>query len=342
MFFPALCLILISVFLFASGATSTSSCDGYPYLYVTVHDEIQNVLKYSRNGCLLSESVLQSGPPLNKNSELRSIIIHSYNAQDALFVADSKNEISSVYIYGPCDSSGQRSYITTVLSNDPDAVHPYGIGFDADNNIYISYQHTDNVIRLKYSNSLNIPVSTNSTYEFFPYQPDLPTGYPNGTFYQFGKPGVHKSSEQGVRSVVGVYSNKTLSTEIWIANEDINSITILSENDANIINTINITSPIGLYYSKEYHLVFAGSKDSTQGSLVAYDASTYKLMKTFAYKLLTHPAGMVTYNDILYVNEQDLNQILSFNITSENFISVIVENPPGVLESMELCIDSRC
>jgi len=282
----------------------------------------------------LTESVLKGGP-LSDQSELRSIIVHPFNNEDALFVSDSDNDISSVYVYGPCDESGQRSYVTTVLSNDPDATHPYGIGFDANNNIYISYQHTDNVLRLAYSN-------TSSKFEFYPYQENMPAGYPNGTFYQFGKTGEHSSSEQGVRCVVGVYNNNTLSTDIWIANEDTNSITIVSSDGAKAISTINITSPIGLYYDKENNLVFAGGKSSTKGVVVAYDTSSHKLQKSFEYDGLTHPAGLVTYLDVLYVNEQDLNEILSFNITSQLFISVIVDSPPGSLEQLELCTDSNC
>lgn len=306
-----------------------------PYLYVTVHDEVKNVIKYSRNGCLISDSVLKDGP-LNKHSELRSIVIHSFNGSDgALYVSDSYIDISAVYVYSPCDTLGQRSYVATVLASDPEAVHSYGIGFDDDDNIYISYQDTDNVLRLKYSN-------VSDTFQSYPYQSPLPPGYANGTFYQFGQPGVHKSSEQGVRSVIGVYNNNTNSTDIWIANEDINEITIVSSEGAVLIETINITSPIGLYFSKSDNLVFACGKGSKKASVLAFDASTYKLEKTFLYSNLTHPAGLVSYGDVLFVNEQDLNQILSFNITTEEFISVVVATPPGSLEQLALCVDSQC
>ena len=40
-------------------------CDPGPYIYATFHDEAANILKYSRNGCLLDAEVL-SGKALGK------------------------------------------------------------------------------------------------------------------------------------------------------------------------------------------------------------------------------------------------------------------------------------
>jgi hypothetical protein len=49
---------------------------GAPYLYVTEHDRTANVLKYSRDGCLLSTNVLLMDEIYNSNSvEFRSMAI---------------------------------------------------------------------------------------------------------------------------------------------------------------------------------------------------------------------------------------------------------------------------
>jgi hypothetical protein len=40
-------------------------CDGAPFIYATFHDEVGNVVKYSRNGCRLQDNVLDGFPKFN-------------------------------------------------------------------------------------------------------------------------------------------------------------------------------------------------------------------------------------------------------------------------------------
>ena len=63
-----------------------------------------------------------------------------------------------------------------------------------------------------------------------------------GTFYQFGKAGEHSESEQGIRSIVRV------GDDIWIANEDIDGVAIVSISTGMISNIVVIPSPIGDCY----------------------------------------------------------------------------------------------
>jgi hypothetical protein len=52
------------------------NCLGAPYLYVTVHDKTENVLKYSRDGCLLSTNVLIIDSKEGRHDvELRSMAV---------------------------------------------------------------------------------------------------------------------------------------------------------------------------------------------------------------------------------------------------------------------------
>ena len=53
------------------------TCLGPPYLYVTIHDKVQNVLKYSRNGCLVDDNVLIMSEAYEKLNEVefRSLAI---------------------------------------------------------------------------------------------------------------------------------------------------------------------------------------------------------------------------------------------------------------------------
>lgn len=90
-------------------------CLGPPFLYVTVHDEIKNVLKYSRDGCLLSLGIL-NGKHYSLDSELRSMAINSYLGSTALFVADASDHRSRVVLYLPCDDNISWCHEKTVVS----------------------------------------------------------------------------------------------------------------------------------------------------------------------------------------------------------------------------------
>lgn len=156
-------------------------CDKAPYLYVTTHTTHAHayILKYSRNGCLLSSNVIKGGP-VKKGDMLRKMILGyspHFNTNNTMFLAKSDAKYSEVLLYGDCDSSGTRAYLGTALSNqfNPGANHTYGLGkqrigiyctvfyytlitfntfqlslypaLDSDNNIYASFQHTDVVLR---------------------------------------------------------------------------------------------------------------------------------------------------------------------------------------------------
>jgi hypothetical protein len=93
-----------------------SDCLGPPYIYITLHDA-NNIHKYSRDGCLLDDKVLDY-MSFNRHDyvELRSIAFGVYNGDDALFVTDATSSNSRVMIYGNCNNDGKRAYITTALS----------------------------------------------------------------------------------------------------------------------------------------------------------------------------------------------------------------------------------
>ena len=128
-----------------------TKCFDAPFLYATTHHEVQNIMKYSRNGCLLSSSVLKGKKLLDEHVvELRSIAIGSYEKmENVLFVSDACSGDSFVDIYSNCNFDGKREYMKTVVSTDMNggADHAYGICFDQDGNVYVSFQHTDCVLR---------------------------------------------------------------------------------------------------------------------------------------------------------------------------------------------------
>ena len=75
-------VLVSSIFYFAyTWSVANATCDDAPYIYATYHDLVPNVVKYSRNGCLLSSTVLIGGPKHtapNHTIEMRSRVFGKY------------------------------------------------------------------------------------------------------------------------------------------------------------------------------------------------------------------------------------------------------------------------
>ena len=132
-------------------ASRFKSCSANePYLYLTVHDAPQNILKYrfdskivfifwtlpfefvpsklkySRDGCLISTKVLSDGP-LGGSTELRSLLRGDYRNEPALYVADASSRNSRVLLYLRCkgDKWCYHSDAVSMVKN-VGVDHPYG------------------------------------------------------------------------------------------------------------------------------------------------------------------------------------------------------------------------
>lgn len=302
-------------------------CLGPPYIYATLHDA-DNIFKYSRDGCLLDDKVLDYVSTVRHDYlELRSMAFGKYNGDDVLYVADATSGDSRLMIYGRCDDRGRRAYITTAVSSqDNDGVdHTYGITFDSHDNLYISNQHTDNVLRF-YKDS----------FKAMPLPPALATDpgryyFYDGTFKQFGSPNNHGSTEQGIRSIIIVHN------EMWIANEDFDGVVMVDLPTGLSLNIVVISKPIGLYYDPESELIFVSSKKKhRQGSVLAIDRKTLRVVKSYKEERMEHPTGIFVHNKILYVAEQIESAILTFDVESTEFLGKIIKHIPGDVEHILL------
>ncbi len=117
-----------------------------------------------------------------------------HRGEQVLYVADAFTLNSSILVYSNCDTHGRRKYITQVAStaSHPGVDHSYGLCFDHHDNIYASFQHTDNVLRFKKDSfkPMQLPVALvdeNPLREYYP-----------GTFTQFGQPKRHKTDEHPI------------------------------------------------------------------------------------------------------------------------------------------------
>jgi outer membrane protein assembly factor BamB len=306
-----------------------AKCDGPPYIYATTHHEVKNILKYSRNGCLLMDNVLIGGDMLKEDhfTELRSMALGKYRGKEVLFVADASTHNSSLVVYSQCDHHGHRSFVNTVVAyeNNKGADHTYGVDVDYEGNVYASFQHTDTVLRFARDTLLpmKLPPALQNEHtwrEFFP-----------GTFAQFGDPKEHDVSEQGIRSIAFVFGN------LWVANEDIGGVAIFQLDTGLMTNIIVVENAIGLYYDRVHSLVFVGSKKKHwAGAVYAINPRTLSIVHTYTTGRMNHPTGITSYGDDLFVAEIDQGHILRFSIASAEFLDIIVSDPPGELEQLIL------
>lgn len=171
----------------------------------------------------------------------------------------------------------------------------------------------------------------------------------NGTFVQFGLPQQHEPNEQGVRGLVWVKNY----TELWIANEDLDSIVVVDRR-GRLLATINIDRPIGLHHaSQNSHIpnssgssgvnpyddwVFVGSKASKTGNIFAVDIHTRSIVRTFQFIGMKHPTGITSFRDVLFVGDQTRNTVVTFNITTARVIKMIIPDKkiPGAIEQVIL------
>jgi hypothetical protein len=329
-------MLVMSLFLFVRYLFS--KCDGPPYLYVTFHDKISNVWKYSRNGCLLSTKVLNGEPhffSVNHTIELRSLAIGKYKNRSVMYVADAYTNDSFLSIYGECNELGEREYVRTAVSTveNNGVSHIYGVCFDHRENLYVSSQRTDNVMRFQKDTfqPMGFP-----SYFMLTYNKYL-TNYP-GTFIQFGAPNAHELTEQGVRDIV------TVGEFIWVANKDIHGVLIIDSQTGLVEDIVPVAMPIGLFYYDVEDIVFVGSKagdncTTTEGKVLGISTKTRQVVRTLQSHHLDHPTGITAYGGVLYVADQATNKIFSFDIRTGRYKSTVVESMP---DSVEKVILSDC
>jgi hypothetical protein len=310
-----------AMYLFFTSETFESwHCLGSPFLYVTLHDSENGPVKYTRDGCSLTGNVLV-GFQVQKKEDFRSMAIGS---DDSIFIVEStgkggwNNTGSKILEYGSCDAAGMRHFKDLVLDAEitkaHGANHPYGIAlaYAADgsvNQVYASFQTTDVVLRFEKNGAKDlwtpVPLPKALTKDIAKKHRDDDYYYP-GTFYQFGKPGPQKHKNQGVRSINFVGEN------LWIADEK-SDVIVIVDPQGYVITKLDVRQPIGLYYSVEHGTVFASSR-SSYGCVYGYNATTFDVTQRYHTGGMTHPTGVVSYRDSLFVLEQAIGNMYSFDV----------------------------
>jgi hypothetical protein len=264
-----------------------SGCLGAPYLYVTVHDMTANVLKYSRDGCLLSDNVLLMDEAYKSvfDVEFRSMAIGKHKDHDALFIADASDHNSRLLVFGKCIEDnkdyGKRHFVEIVVDSkhNKGVDHTYGVCLDREGNVYISNQHTDSVLRFEVGSfkPMGPPRSL---------QLDSRLDYFEGTFVQFGLPREHGQAEQGVRAIAHVHN------KIWIAHEEISGVAVTDVESGLVTDIIPLDTPIGLFHDEAMGVVFVSCRSKKRGGIVyALDSESFRIRHSYSHHKMIHPTG---------------------------------------------------
>lgn len=322
-------------------------CNGPPFIYASIYannnsSSSSSILKYSRNGCLLSTDVLRGASPPSTSTapptigwhhphvvRLVSMAMGTFRGASALYVSDACDYDSYLMIYSDCGMDGTRDYLTDVISTsmNPGANHINGISFDRDGDVYVSSQLTDNILRF-YKDSF-LPM---------PYPPSLEKKkhtYP-GTFMQYGSLTTHTLDKAGIRSIAIALDF------IWIADARLDGVSIVDMRSGSLIRFLSIKAPVALHFDAEHHVVFVSTAttaamdyDAPAVVVYAYDASSFELTQTFRSSDIQHPSGLASYRNILYVSCRSLGNIISFNIHAGGSpIGSIVTAAPFTVEQI--------
>jgi len=297
-----------------------------PFLYVTFHGgsddgDINQIYKYSRDGCLLSDAVLESTSDITWDEFRGMAILPS----GLLMMNNANKHASKVLAYANCTATdAQRSFLDIVAQGDEDddsgadplLVHPYGVAFSAGTSeVVVSNQDTCSI----------------SAYEI------NANGSPTG----------------GERSVSDRYSSKTCDEGDGIAVRGIafdgagllyeaveeDGVYVLNFTTGVQLAKITCDDCIGVVWDAATDTLFVGSN----GDGVIYQFDVYPTLTKVQTigdndddSGLSHPAGMAVYGDSLFVNSQDTNSILEFDITSGAFVGTILKDAPDKLEALIL------
>ena len=147
---PVVSLVLLTfvLSLFVVGMLSSNlahnGCDPSPYIYITERNE-KNIKKISRNGCVLTAKVLwfsggEAEEIMESKPSYRSMSAPRSAAEGRVYVIDAAN--SRAVILNDCSrmfGQGMRRVLGSVSFSE--AEHPYGLDFDDDGAMYVSFQH---------------------------------------------------------------------------------------------------------------------------------------------------------------------------------------------------------
>jgi hypothetical protein len=223
-------------------------------------------------------------------------------ADGRFYLASSKSSNSAILQYSVCTPEGTRNYERDFVSELVTSIglnHPYGIALDAQENMYVSCQNTNVVLRFDTTgNPIPLPPYFNGSTDFFP-----------GTFAVFN------SASNGVRGVGFVGDN------LWVASEDDGGVVAYLPTGYSS-SFFPFPKAIGVSYDNHTGFVFLSNHDDS-ARVVALDPSSMSVAHEYAVSGEGHFAGVVVYGDTLFALGQSTNAMYTFNVHTSQMIKKI-------------------
>jgi len=181
---------------------------------------------------------------------------------------------------------------TTVTSQQ--LLHPYGVAVDSAKQIlYVTNQNSNNLVAVSLATSTASVVAS--------------VANPRGVAFD----------------PVGGY--------IYASSEDDNRVYVYNSAGKQI-NSISVTSPIGVYINGEF--LYVSSKTSS-AAVYAYSLSNLSLVQTYKTPD-NHPCGIVVYNSVLYVLGQQNGALYAFGLSDASYLGKIISSFDDTPEQITL------
>lgn len=357
--------VFCSSWLVYNFGSQLQKCSPAPFFYVTLHDKPHNIVKLSRDGCVLSMSALEKernsylryietdSKHVLSAARLRMMAVGKYKGREALYVANAKAGRDEILVYsGTCNRFGQRHLLDRAVTRHVDGdfidnkhsslamEHPYGLTFDDDGNLYVSTQHTDLVLRYLPDSFLplsspDLPPHTKPptpqiiSSHISPGKTSVVTNVAkqihNGSFVDFS----NLPGSSGKHRPEGVRGIAYVHGNIWVAHEDINGILVVDTVNGTVIYVIAVEKPISLLLDSIRGVVFVGVKGSHSRTQTVYavDAKSMLITQSYNHDKARHATGMVVYEDTLYVADQAMAAIIMFDVDSGKYRGILRHMP---------------
>ena len=284
------------VALAAIAVAAVQACLPPPYLYITFHagSGPQQVGAWTRDGCALPSPVDNGGGAIQ---EPRGMLIR--DSDSALLLADAGHMAGRVMVFSACDANGARTYQANYVTQStyPGLDHPYGIAFNSDADIfYASNQDTNVVLAFNNINSAS---------------PRPPASYLNGSAQYTAEFAQFEAGSNGVRGVAVDDLGY-----VWIASEDDGGVYQFDPATGAPRQFVPLDSAVGVHFYNDTGYVYASSHSKKDAQVVAIDPVLGQVVATYVCQGEGHPAGIVGYQNALFVVGQDTGSLFAFDTSS--------------------------
>jgi len=189
-------------------------------------------------------------------------------------------------------------------------LHPYGVSIN-DDIFYVSNQDTNSLLRYSLASGKPLP---------------LPIALKNSAY----PPGTFAIMKKGTARGITLDGEKRL----YVAN-DLDGVIVYNISSGYINHTIEIPRPIGLFYDFITNLLYVGS-DDTNPTVISFVLPSMNLKQVFSDSKMTHPSGILVYNEILYVLSNDNKKLIAFDVATGKKIGTIISKFPDKPEQIIL------